>query len=61
MDIRQRIEAFLRERGMTPTRFGEEALNDRRLVFDLRRGRELRPRTRERLLAWIDAQTGREP
>jgi hypothetical protein len=39
---------------MTPTRFGRDAVHDPRLVFDLRRGRELRPQTAARVLAYVD-------
>ncbi len=48
------VERHLRRSGMTPTRFGREALGDPRLVFDLRRGRELRLRTARRVLAFIE-------
>jgi len=34
------IERFLRESGLSPTRFGRECVSDPRLVFDLRNGRE---------------------
>lgn len=39
-----RIEKFLRDTGMPATRFGRLAVHDPRLVHDLRRGREPRPR-----------------
>jgi len=37
-----KIERFLRQNAMPPTRFGRLAANDPRLVGDLRRGREPR-------------------
>jgi hypothetical protein len=40
------IERFLRETGIPATRFGRDAVNDPRLVLDLRNGRE--PGTRMR-------------
>ncbi len=40
MDIRLKIDRFLRRSGMAPTRFGRLAANDPRLVRDLRHGRE---------------------
>jgi hypothetical protein len=43
MLIRQ-IEGFLRRTGLAPTRFGQLAAADPRLVFDLRNGREPRKR-----------------
>jgi hypothetical protein len=48
-----RIERFLHRTGMPPTRFGREAVNDPRLVFDLRRGREMGRRTADRVQAFI--------
>lgn len=53
MNLLRAIELFLRENGMTPTRFGREAANDPRLVHDLRSGREPRPKTQERVLSFI--------
>lgn len=35
-----RIEKFLRDHGIAPTRFGRDAVRDPRLVFDMRRGRQ---------------------
>jgi hypothetical protein len=48
MLIRQ-IEAFMRETKMPQTRFGRLAASDPRLIDDLRKGRTLRPRTRQRV------------
>jgi len=60
MTLRRRIERFLREHDMPPTRFGREAVRDPRFVFDLRLGREPRPETQQRVHAWLDAfETGR--
>lgn len=49
--ILKRIEAHLRRTGMRPTAFGRAAVNDPRLVFDLRMGRE----PGARIIARIDA------
>jgi hypothetical protein len=49
-----RIERCLRRTGLSPTRFGRLAVNDGRLIHDLRRGRELRSGTRERILRSIE-------
>ena len=49
------IERCLRRRRMSPSRFGREFAGDPRFVFDLRRGREPRPRTAARVLAFIAA------
>jgi len=45
MSILRKIESFLRDTGMAPTRFGRDAVRDPRLVFDIRNGREPRVRT----------------
>lgn len=44
MAILRRIESFLRDTGMAPTRFGRDAVRDPRLVFDMRNGREPTPK-----------------
>jgi hypothetical protein len=54
MHLLRRIERHLRASGMPPTRFGREALQDPRFVFDLRRGRELRPETVDRVASFLD-------
>ena len=56
MNLRRRIELYLRDHAMAPTRFGREAVNDPRFVSDLRNGRELRETTAARIHAWLDAQ-----
>lgn len=47
------IETVLRERQVAPSRFGRGALNDPRLVFDLRRGRRLTPANAARVRAFV--------
>ena len=47
------IETVLRERQVAPSRFGRGALNDPRLVFDLRRGRRLTPANAARVRAYV--------
>jgi hypothetical protein len=49
------VEKFLRRNGTPPTRFGREAVGDPRFVFDLRNGRDPRPQTVERVLAYLEA------
>ncbi len=49
------VERHLRRRNMSASRFGRMATRDPRFVFDLREGREPRPRTAERVLAFIAA------
>ena len=47
------IEKRLLAARMTPSRFGRLAVNDPRLVFDLRSGRELRGPTEARVRAFL--------
>jgi hypothetical protein len=56
MLLQRRIEHFLQRSGMPPARFGRNAVRDPRFVFDLRRGRELRPATAQRIKAYLDEQ-----
>jgi len=49
----RRVERHLRRFDVPPARFGSEALQDPRFVFDLRAGREPRPRTVARVDAYI--------
>ena len=49
------IEQFLRVSDIPPARFGREAMGDPRFVFDLRNGREPRPRTIARIRKILEA------
>jgi len=49
------VENFLRRADVAPTRFGREAVGDPRFVFDLRKGRDPRPRTVERVRTYLEA------
>nr|WP_226896163.1 hypothetical protein [Polymorphobacter sp. PAMC 29334] len=49
------IERCIRRRNISASRFGREAAGDPRFVFDLRRGREPRPRTAARVMTFIAA------
>ena len=51
----RRIERHLKKTRMAPTAFGRESMRDPQLVFDMRRGREVRRLTEARILAFIDA------
>jgi hypothetical protein len=51
-----KIQKFLRRTGMPATKFGRLAVNDPRLVRDLRNGREPRARTVARIEAFLAAQ-----
>lgn len=56
MRLLNRVERYLRRSGMPPTRFGRLALGDPCFVFDLRRGREPRPSTAARVLAFLEGR-----
>lgn len=53
MSVHWKIERFLKRTEMPPTRFGRLAARDPRLVFDLRNGREPRPRMVARIEAFL--------
>lgn len=50
------IACFCERNGMSPTAFGEAALNDRALVGGLRKGRQLLPGTLHRLRAFMESE-----
>ena len=52
----RRVERYLRRTNTPATRFGREALQDPRLVLDMRNGRELRSDTAARIAAYLDAR-----
>lgn len=52
-ELLAKIEGFIASRGISSTDFGLKSVNDRRLIPDLRAGRELRRATRERILSYI--------
>jgi 2,4-dienoyl-CoA reductase-like NADH-dependent reductase (Old Yellow Enzyme family) len=56
MSTLRQIERFLRMTNMPPTRFGRLAINDPRLVHDLRNGRELRARTATRIETFLERE-----
>lgn len=53
MHLLREVEKFLRHNGIPATRFGREAMGDPRFVFDLRNGRDPRPQTVNRVLAYL--------
>ena len=54
MHLLREVEKFLNRSQTAPTRFGRDAVGDPRFVFDLRRGREPRPATVERVLSFLE-------
>ena len=55
MYLLKEVEKYLRQNGTAPTRFGRDVLGDPRFVLDLRNGRDPRPRTVERVRAFLEA------
>jgi hypothetical protein len=55
MHINRKIERFLILYNYPATKFGREAAGDPRLVFDMRRGRELRAPMMARVEAFMQA------
>ena len=55
MHLLREVEKYLQNSNTPAARFGREAMRDPRFVFDLRRGREPRPRTIERVRAFLEA------
>lgn len=53
------VEDFLSAAGMTPTAFGQRALNDPTLVHELRKGRECKRATRARILEFIAVENAK--
>lgn len=56
MSLLQKIERYLEESGVSRTRFGRIAVNDPRLVDDIRRGRDPRPETVARIESLISGE-----
>ena len=55
MNLLYRVEAHLRRSGLSQTRFGRTVMKDPAFVRQLRNGRQARPETAARVLAWIEA------
>lgn len=49
-----RINRFLADNKMPPSKFGRLAVGDPRLVFDIRNGRGLRQSMKDRLITFMD-------
>ena len=55
MHLLRTVEIYLKTSNVPAARFGREAMKDPRFVFDLRRGREPRKRTIERVRAYLES------
>jgi hypothetical protein len=53
VNLLREVEKFLNRSQTPPTRFGRQAVGDPRFVFDLRKGREPRPQTVERVRTFL--------
>lgn len=58
-DFEYEIEAFIERAGMTATAFGVEAVNDPSFVFRVRRGRNVKADTIDRVRAFMAAHRKR--
>lgn len=58
MDLLKEIEDFLKSSGMSATAFGTAALNDPPFVQQLRKGRDIKMSTAERIRAFIRDAAG---
>ncbi|MHC1549423.1 hypothetical protein [Phyllobacterium sp. K27] len=54
--FRNKVEQFIKAHGMTPTQFGKEYARDPLFVFQLRRGREPRTGTRQKILHALEGE-----
>lgn len=53
LDLLTEIEAFCAHHGLPERQFGEQALNDKNFIVDLRAGREPRRKTVARAREWM--------
>lgn len=61
LELIAHIEAFLAIADMRPTTFGRLAAKDQNLIAQLKDGRELRRKTRERVLSFIGSHSIEAP
>ena len=54
MELLEQVEAYLARTRVPPSTFGRMALGDPRFVDDLRSGRRPRPKTQERVCAYLN-------
>lgn len=54
MYLLREVEKFLRRNDTSPARFGRDVMGDPRFVFDLRNGRDPRPGTVKKVIAYLD-------
>ena len=54
MQLRRRVEHYLKRHRISATRFGRETVNDPNFVRDLREGRQVGDEIAGRVHAWLD-------
>ena len=54
MHLLRDVEKYLKNSNTPAASFGREAMGDPRFVFDLRNGREPRPRTVQKVRAFLE-------
>lgn len=54
VNLLREVEKYLRRSDVAPTRFGRDVVGDPRFVFDLRNGRDPRPRTIAKVRAYLE-------
>jgi hypothetical protein len=54
VNLLREVEKFLRRNDTAPTRFARDVVGAPRFDFDLRNGRDPRPRTVARVLAYLE-------
>lgn len=57
--FREQVESFIAQNRLTPTAFGKRYAADPLFVFQLRKGREPREATRDKILSAITDKTER--
>lgn len=55
------VEAFLERHNMPPTTFGAKAVNDAKLVANLRSGADIRTRTADRIREFMEGYESAPP
>jgi len=60
VQLRRRIENYLKRNRIAATRFGRDTVNDPNLVFQLREGRQITEKTAARIHEWLDRARDRK-
>jgi len=60
MELLEQVESYLAQTRMPESTFGRMAVGDPRFVRDLRSGRRLRHKTKERVRVYLERAEGRQ-